>query len=67
MYTNWKTNTICKVKNAHEEELQGWIPQQLCATSSGDLLATMFSDDESQAKVVRYSGSTEKQTIQFND
>nr|XP_022302806.1 uncharacterized protein LOC111110549 [Crassostrea virginica] len=70
LYTNWKTNTICKVKNAHEEEfitLQGWIPQQLCATSSGDLLATMFSDDESQAKVVRYSGSTEKQTIQFND
>nr|XP_022286647.1 uncharacterized protein LOC111099601 [Crassostrea virginica]XP_022286649.1 uncharacterized protein LOC111099601 [Crassostrea virginica] len=70
LYSDLKTKTVYKVKNDQTEEiikLQGWTPTNLCATSSGDLLVTMYSDDKTQSKVVRYSGSTVKQTIQFDD
>eukprot|EP00105_Crassostrea_gigas_P020623 XP_011439453.1 PREDICTED: uncharacterized protein LOC105336719 [Crassostrea gigas] len=70
LYSDWKTRTVNKVKNGLTEELirlQGWTPVNLCVTSSGDLLVTMCRDDETQSKVVRYSGSTVKQTIQFDD
>ncbi|XP_034305026.2 tripartite motif-containing protein 2-like [Magallana gigas] len=70
LYADGTTRTVNKVKNGQIEELirlQGWVPTELCVTSTGDLLVTMFSDDETQSKVVRYSGSTEKQRIQFDD
>nr|XP_022288810.1 uncharacterized protein LOC111100923 [Crassostrea virginica] len=70
VYSDGTTRTVYKVKNDQTEEiirLQGWKPTQLCVTSSGDLLVTMYSDDITQSKVVRYSGSTVKQTIQFDD
>uniref|UniRef100_A0A8W8LT71 B box-type domain-containing protein n=1 Tax=Magallana gigas TaxID=29159 RepID=A0A8W8LT71_MAGGI len=70
LYTSGATRTVYKVKNGQKEELirfQGWAPKQLCVTSTGDLLVTMVSDDKTQSKVVRYSGSTEKQTIEFDD
>nr|XP_022295773.1 uncharacterized protein LOC111105707 [Crassostrea virginica] len=70
LYSDWKTTIVYRVKNDQTEEvitLQGWGPANLCITSSGDLLVTMFSDDCTQSKVVRYSGSTVKQTIQFDE
>ncbi|XP_078340729.1 uncharacterized protein LOC144627476 [Crassostrea virginica] len=70
LYCDVKTRTVYKVKNGQTETiitLQGWRPSQLCVTSSGNLLVTVFSDDKTQSKVLRYSGSTVKQTIQFDD
>ncbi|XP_055998948.1 uncharacterized protein LOC125655126 [Ostrea edulis] len=70
VYSDRTTKTVNKVKSGQTEEmirLQGWKPGNLCVTPSGDLLVTVYSDAKTQSKVVRYSGSTEKQTIQYDD
>ncbi|XP_065937856.1 uncharacterized protein [Magallana gigas] len=62
LYSDWKTMTVNKVNNGQTEELirlHGWKPANLCVTSTGDILVTMYSNDRTQSKVVRYSGSTE--------
>nr|XP_034306829.1 tripartite motif-containing protein 2-like [Crassostrea gigas] len=70
IYTDEKERTVNIVKNTHIESmvrLQGWRPCYVCSTLSGELLLVMNSDDNKETKVVCYSGSTEKQSIQFND
>ncbi|XP_022308188.2 uncharacterized protein LOC111114194 [Crassostrea virginica] len=48
-------------------KLKGWTPRYLCSTSLDDLLVMMISDDGKQTRIVRYSGCTEKESIQFDD
>ena len=69
-YTDPDDRSINIVKNTKIQpliRLRGWIPLHLCSTYYGDLLVVMISDDEKQSKVVRYSGSTEIQSIQWDD
>lgn len=48
-------------------KLHAWTPLNVCSTSVGGILVVMIKDDCKQSKVLRYFGSTEKQTIQYNE
>ena len=60
-------NIVTKTQIQPLIKLFGWLPLYLCSTFCGDLLVFMISEDRKQSKVVRYSGFTEKQSIQWDD
>lgn len=83
VYTDVDDRSVNIVENAQIQtviKLSGWIPCCVCCTASDDLLVSMEIDDEDEedfdyddeyndtiTKVVRYTGSIEKQSIQFNE
>ncbi|XP_078342041.1 uncharacterized protein LOC111107657 [Crassostrea virginica] len=69
VYADWDDRSINLVSGTQIQTLitlRGWRPLHLCSMASGNLLVIMTSDD-GQTKVVRYSGSTKKQTIQWDN
>ncbi|XP_034333172.2 tripartite motif-containing protein 2-like [Magallana gigas] len=66
---NRTVNIVTNTQIQEQVRLRGWRPSSICRSFSisGDLLGFFISDDGEQAKVVRYSGSTEKQVIQYDD
>ena len=70
LYTDFRDKSINVVLGANIQPfitLQGWRPRVMCSTSAGGLLVIMDSDDFEETKVVRYDGSTEQQSIQFDN
>jgi DNA-binding beta-propeller fold protein YncE len=70
IYADLMNETVNIVKNKQMQiliKLWGWSPRNVCSTSSDDLLVAMVDKNETKSKIVRYSGSTVKQTIQFDD
>lgn len=70
VYADYRERTVNIMRNTEIQSvisLSGWKPRNISSTSSGDLLVVICCDDSRQTKVVRYSASKEKQTIQYND
>lgn len=71
-YSDGSVNIVKNTKIHTVARLRDWRPRGVCSTCSGDLLVVEVrdedgDDDDEQIKVVRYSESTEKTIIQYNN
>nr|XP_022291270.1 tripartite motif-containing protein 2-like [Crassostrea virginica] len=69
MYSDDNSRTLHIVRDGKSETLittpQGWTPEALCCTKSGDVLVHVYkgSDPQTKTKVIRYQGQNIKQEI----
>lgn len=69
LYCDWTQKTVNKIENGQIKEiirLEKCKPTNICAISPYDILVVMRNDDNTESKVVRFSGDEEKQTVQFD-
>lgn len=69
VYCDGISNAVNKMTDGKIEEqikVPGWTPCNLCVTSTDELLVVLCNEAKTQSKVVRYSGRTEKLSIQFD-
>lgn len=70
LYCDWTQKTVNKIVNRQIKDmirLERWKPTNICAISPYGILVVMRNDDNTQSKVVRFSGDEEKQTNQFDE
>lgn len=70
IYADYLEGSLNIVKNTDTQRvipMQGWKACGVCTSSLDDILVVVANDDGKLVKVVRYSGSMEKQSIQFHD
>lgn len=68
VYIDMWDKTVNIVKESEIQPLiilQVYTPRSVCSTSTGDLLVIMEGENDSNAHVVRYSGSTEKHRFPY--
>jgi hypothetical protein len=67
IYCDGYNSTVNIVRHGKTETLiktpQGWFPERLCCTRSGDILVSMCTADRSHHKIVRYQGQRVTQEI----
>lgn len=70
IYTDPKDGSVNMLKNQQIQKvikLKEWIPTSVCSTMLGDILVISHNNNIRQTRVVCYSGTSKKQTIELDD
>jgi hypothetical protein len=69
IFSTWTEEKVRIYKDGNVDtylNIANWRLRGICQTKNGDMLMSVRSVDYTQSKVVRYSGTMEKQTIQYD-